>query len=79
MVSKFYGTEVKIWAGFGSVGNTEKEIGADNEQLLRSIFSCFQGQNSKFFKKIYCSICTKKLHKIKVRKKLLWIFYWLIG
>ena len=40
----FYGTENKIWAGFGLVGNTEKQIGADHEQLLRSVFSCLQGQ-----------------------------------
>ena len=34
----FYGTEIEIWAGFGPV-----------RQLLRSVFSCFHGQN--FFKK----------------------------
>ena len=26
-VSNFYETEIEIWAGFGSVGNTEKKIG----------------------------------------------------
>ena len=46
-VSNFYGTEMKIWAGFGPIGNTEKKIGANLEQLLRSFFSCFQGQNEK--------------------------------
>jgi hypothetical protein len=25
-VSNFYGTEIKIWAGFGPVGDTEKKI-----------------------------------------------------
>ena len=40
----FYGTEIEIWAGFGPVSNTEKEICADYEQLLRAVFSCFQGQ-----------------------------------
>ena len=61
----FYGTENEIWAGFGPVGNTEKKLGADYEQLLRVVFSCFQGQINtlKFFLK-YCSVCTKKLHKI---------------
>ena len=34
-VSNFYGTEIKIWAGFGPDGNTEKKIGADYEQFLR--------------------------------------------
>ena len=29
---------------FGPVGNTEKNIGADYEQLLRPVFSCFPGQ-----------------------------------
>ena len=26
-VGDFYGTEIKIWAGFGSVGITEKKLG----------------------------------------------------
>ena len=41
----FYGTEYDIWADFGPVGNTEKnQFWADYEQLLRAVFSCFQGQ-----------------------------------
>ena len=32
-VSNFYGTEIEIWAGFGPIGNTEKTIWADYEQL----------------------------------------------
>ena len=40
----FYGTENEIWAGCGPVGNTEKKWGADYEQLLRAVFSCFQGK-----------------------------------
>jgi hypothetical protein len=40
----FYGTECKIWADFGSVGNAEKKFWADYEQLLREVFLCFQGQ-----------------------------------
>ena len=49
---RFYGTENEIWAGFGPVGNTEKKIGADYEQVLRVFFSCFQGQKNNliFFK-----------------------------
>ena len=37
----FYGAEIKIWAGFGPVGITEKKkhIWADYEQLLRLVFS----------------------------------------
>ena len=36
-----------------------------DEQLLKTFFLCFQGQkiNLKFFQK-YCSVRTKKLHKI---------------
>ena len=26
-VSNFYGTEIEIWAGFGPVGSTEKNLG----------------------------------------------------
>ena len=40
----FDGTGIEIWAGFGSVGNTEKKIWADYEQLLMPFFSCFHRQ-----------------------------------
>ena len=43
-VGDFYGTGIEIWAGFRPVGNTEKKIWADYEQLLRAVFSCFHGQ-----------------------------------
>ena len=33
----------EIWAGFGPVGNTEKKIWVNYEQLLRLVFSCFYG------------------------------------
>ena len=46
-VSNFYRTD--IWAGFGPVGSTEKN-GANYEQLLRTVFSCFHGQKTFFFK-----------------------------
>ena len=48
----------------------KKKFGADYEQLLRPVFLCFHGQkiNLKFFRK-YCSVRTKKLHRIKVKKK----------
>ena len=48
---------VTIWAGFGLVGNIEKTILADYEQLLRAFFSCFQGQKKvlNFFKNIVVS------------------------
>ena len=66
-MSNFYGTEIEIWTVLGLFGNTEKNW-ADYEQLLRADFSCFHGQKKiKFFLK-YCSIHTKKLHKMKARK-----------
>ena len=40
----FYGTENEIWAGFGPVGNTEKNGGAYYEQLLRVFFHVFRGK-----------------------------------
>ena len=33
---------------FRPVGNTEKKWGADYEQLLRTVFSCFQGHFLSF-------------------------------
>ena len=40
----FYGTGIEIWAVFGPVGITEKNIWADYEQLLRPVFSSFHGE-----------------------------------
>ena len=50
----YHRTEIKIWAGFGPVGNTEKmKIG---EQLLRPIFQVFVGQKTVvLFKNIVAS------------------------
>ena len=42
----FYGTGIEIWAGFGPVGIIENKFGADYEQLLRPVFSCFHGQKN---------------------------------
>jgi hypothetical protein len=50
-VSNFYATGIEIWAGFGQVGNTKKN-GADYEQLLRAVFSCFHGES---FSIVSCS------------------------
>ena len=41
-MSNFYGSEVESWAGFGTVGNTEKKLGADYDRLLRLVSSCLQ-------------------------------------
>ena len=72
----FMGRENVIWAGFGPVGNTgKKSAWADYEQLLRAVFSCFQGQKNiaKFFWK-YPSVRTEKLHKIPLTKFFFEIF-----
>ena len=44
-VSNFYGTEIEIWADFGPVGNTGKQIWADYEQILRAFFYVFMGKS----------------------------------
>ena len=46
-----------ISVGFWPVGNIEKKLGADYEQLLRVVFSCFQEQknNLNFFLNIFAS------------------------
>jgi hypothetical protein len=56
-VSNFYGTEIEIWAGFGQDGKLlKKNILVDYEQLLRSVYSCFQGQKKiKYFENIVLS------------------------
>ena len=60
----FYGTGIEIWARFRPIGHTEKKsVWANYEQLLRVLFSCFQGQkNVEFFLNNF-SVRTKKLHK----------------
>ena len=40
-VGDFYGTGIEIWAGYGPIGNTEKRVWADYEQLLRVFFHIF--------------------------------------
>ena len=38
----FFGTEKEMRAVFGPVGNTEKKVLADYEQLLRAFFLCLK-------------------------------------
>ena len=46
-MGNFYGTGIKIWAGYGPVGITEKEKNwANYEQLLRPVFSRFHGKKN---------------------------------
>ena len=62
----------QFWAGLGSWAIlVKKKFGADFEQLLSAVFSCFHGQKKiflffYFFK--HCKVRNKKLHKIKVKQ-----------
>ena len=38
----FYGTGIEIWAGFGPIGNTEKRVWADYEQLFKMLKKKFK-------------------------------------
>ena len=60
----------EILPGFGPVGNTEKKLGPIMSNFWERFFNeCFQVQNKSLnLKKIYFS-GTKKLHKMKIRKK----------
>jgi hypothetical protein len=49
-VSNFYGTEIKIRAGFGPVGNTEKKIGLIMSNFRGQLFHVFMGKK-KYLKK----------------------------
>ena len=68
----FYGTENVIWPSFGPVGNSEKKIWADYEQLLSALFSCLGKQ---IFLK-HGAIGTEKLHNISFIKT---IFLFVFG
>ena len=60
-----------FWAGVWPIGNTEKKVWADYEQLFVAVFSCFQGRKEylKSFLKdcSNCSVHTKKLHNCSIR------------
>jgi hypothetical protein len=52
----------QLWPGLDSQPVKKKKIGADYEQLLRAVFSCFHGH--KIYLKMfweYCSFRTKKV------------------
>ena len=51
----------QFWAGLGS------RAVLDYEQLLRVFFYVFRRKKIYFFK--YCSVHTKKMHKMKMRKQ----------
>ena len=44
MVSNFYGKEIEIWAGFGSVGNTEEKIGSIMSNFWGRFYHVFMGK-----------------------------------
>ena len=44
-MSNVYGAKIEIWAGFGP----EKKVLANYEELLRAVFSCYNGQKNAVF------------------------------
>ena len=56
----------------GSQAGNEKKSIMNYELLLRAVVWCFHGKKFNLFL-LHCSVRTKKLHKIKVRKYFLWI------
>ena len=58
VVSNFHETEIEILTCFRVIGNTEKKIWADFEELFKGMAQ----KNFKIFQK-YCSVQTKKLQK----------------
>ena len=46
--------KMRNWLVLEQLAILKKKLGADYEQLLRAVFSCFQGQknNLKYFKNI---------------------------
>ena len=54
-----------FWALWAARPLLKKRVWADYEQLLRVFFSCFRGQQILEFFFEYCSVRTKKLHKMK--------------
>ena len=63
----FYGKGIEIRAGFGLIGSAEKKIWADYEQLLRVVFSCFQGQKK-------CNLKKKKIVASPLKSCIKWSF-----
>ena len=67
-------TEIEIWAVFGPVGNTEKKnVGPIMSNFRGRFFHVFMGKIFFRFLFKYCSIHTKKLHKMKVSKNFFFI------
>ena len=60
-----YKMKSQFQACLGSRASIEKKIGANYEQLLKVFFMFL-------WAKKYCSICTKKLHRIKIKIILIW-------
>ena len=66
-ISQILEHEFFFFGQLGSSGSKEKKVNLSfSEQLLRVVFSSFCGKKTQIFKKIYCSVRTKKLHKIKL-------------
>ena len=62
----FYGTGIEFWAGLGPVGITEKKLGPIMSNFLGRFFQFFMGKINLKINYKHCSVCTKKLHKMKL-------------
>ena len=73
----FYGTGIENWAGFGPVDSTEKRnLGRLCATFEAGFFMFSRAKNKKKIK--HCSVCTKKLHKMKFKKEKKYLkVYWL--
>ena len=64
----FMEQELRFGLDLGQLALLKKRVWANYEQLLRVAFSCFRGQFFFFNFQKLCSVRTKKLHKIELRK-----------
>ena len=62
----FMEQELRFVLDLGWLAVLKKRVWADYEQLLRVVFSCFQGK--KMLLEKLCTVSTKKLHEMKLKK-----------
>ena len=60
--------EFRFGLDLGQLAVLKKRVWADYEQLLRVFFHVFRGKKIKKSFKNHCSVRTRKLHKMKLRK-----------
>ena len=70
IIHKLGGEKLRFGLVLDRLAILKKIIWVDYEQLLQVVFSCFHGQKKINFFLKYFSVRSKKLHKMKVNKKL---------